>query len=42
MAAEPIKASVGGCMHIGVGVTDPAGGAKGDKIGMLRDGEIHF
>jgi hypothetical protein len=42
-AAEPLTASVGGYMHIGVGLTDVAGSTgDGDNIGILRDGEIHF
>ncbi|MFT6772772.1 MAG: outer membrane protein OmpU [Paracoccaceae bacterium] len=36
-AAEPLKASVGGYMNIGVGITDNAGG---DDVLIMRDGEI--
>lgn len=38
-AAEPITASVGGYMGIGIGISD---NPDGDDVGILRDGEIHF
>lgn len=40
-AAEPLKATVGGYMHIGVGYLDAAGSTGGD-VDVIRDGEIHF
>lgn len=39
-AAEPLKASVGGYMFVGVGANDIDG--QDSSIGVLRDGEIHF
>jgi outer membrane protein OmpU len=42
LAAEPLKASVGGYMHIGAGVVDDATSADDTKFGVIRDGEIHF
>ena len=43
LAAEPLTASIGGYMHIGVGLTDDIDGTGSeDKVGVLRDGEIHF
>jgi predicted porin len=38
-AAEPLKASIGGYMSIGVGITD---NSKGDDVVLLRDGEFHL
>lgn len=38
-AAEPLTASVGGYMNVGLGFAD---NAAGDDIGIMRDGEIHF
>jgi predicted porin len=38
-AAEPLKASIGGYMAIGVGITDNSGG---DDVVLLRDGEFHL
>lgn len=38
-ASEPMTASVGGYMGVGVGISDNDGG---DDVGILRDGEIHF
>jgi predicted porin len=38
-AAEPLKASIGGYMSIGVGITD---NSNGDDVVLLRDGEFHL
>ncbi|HEU0221301.1 MAG TPA: porin [Paracoccaceae bacterium] len=43
LAAEPVTASIGGYLNIGIAYqNNDTPGAPSDEIGVLRDGEIHF